>query len=342
VLVKAIEDAAMGTASVYRSLELPLPPTLPYAGRELRQRFAELVAQVMPFDLVIDEHTADGQEVRVSKTSVAGSWGAVAGSIRFFADRFGVPRASVEGTTLSYELVRRHATLGPPTIVITGPRKHQQLSVSRRVSYFGFDLETVVEPLDGRIPEPLLEPARDAMTRAVLAGETIHPVQGRVRRGAALLRGWWLRTGGSLEAASEEALRAKVRAEQSGIRSWKDFLETPLSLEPEALVPEGVRHRLDALPGMVRLRGDAVPLEYEVDGGQGLVRVMLREGQARRLTMDELPELDRPIRFAVVRGGEPPLRAATLPELRELLRRPALRRQVHRDRHPPRRGGRRR
>ena len=127
-----------------------------------------------------------------------------------------------------------------------------------------------------------------------------------------------------------------------GARSWKDFLETPLSLEPEALVPEGVRHRLDALPGMVRLRGDAVPLEYEVDGGQGLVRVMLREGQARRLTMDELPELDRPIRFAVVRGGEPPLRAATLPELRELLRRPALRRQVHRDRHPPRRGGRRR
>ena len=342
VLVKAIEDAAMGTASVYRSLELPLPPTLPYAGRELRQRFAELVAQVMPFDLVIDEHTADGQEVRVSKTSVAGSWGAVAGSIRFFADRFGVPRASVEGTTLSYELVRRHATLGPPTIVIAGPRKHQQLSVSRRVSYFGFDLETVVEPLDGRIPDLLLEPARDAMTRAVLAGETIHPDQGRVRRGAALLRGWWLRSGGSLEAASEEALRAKVRAELGGVRSWKDFLETPLSLEPEALVPEGVRHRLDALPGMVRLRGDAVPLEYEVDGGQGLVRVMLREGQARRLTMDELPELDRPIRFAVVRGGEPPLRAATLPELRELLRRPALRRQVHRDRHSPRRGGRRR
>ena len=44
----------------------------------------------MPFDLVIDEHTADGQEARVSKTSVAGSWGAVAGTLRYFADRFGV------------------------------------------------------------------------------------------------------------------------------------------------------------------------------------------------------------------------------------------------------------
>ena len=68
VLIKAIEDAAMGTASVYRSLELPLPRTLPYANRELRARFAELLAECMPFDLVIDEQTADGQEVRVAKT----------------------------------------------------------------------------------------------------------------------------------------------------------------------------------------------------------------------------------------------------------------------------------
>jgi len=115
----------------------------------------------------------------------------------------------------------------------------------------------------------------------------------------------------------------------------------PGPMTPE-IVREGVRQRLDALPGMVRLRGDAVPLEYEVDNGEATVRVMLREGQARRLTSGELPELDRPVRFAVVRGGEPPLRAATLPELKELLRRPPVRRQVHRDRGSPRRGGRRR
>ncbi|HEV8357103.1 MAG TPA: helicase-related protein [Gemmatimonadales bacterium] len=342
VLIKAIEDAAMGMASVYRSLELGLPAALPYAGRDLRQRFADLLARVMPFDLVIDEHTADGQEVRVSKTSVAGTWGAVAGSIRYFADRFGVPRASVEGTTLSYELVRRHATLGPTTIVLSGPRKHQQLAASRRLSYFGFELETVVEPLNDGIPDGLLEPARDALTVALLAGETTHPDQGRIRRAAASLRSWWLRSGGTLDVASEEAIRGRVRAQLERTRSWKEFLETPLALEPEALVPDGVRHRLDALPGMVRLRGDATPLEYEVDGGQGVVRVMLREGQARRLTPGELPELDRPIRFAVVRGGDPTLRAGTLAELRELLRRPRVRGQVRRTRPPPRRGGRRR
>src|SRR5258705_2290835 len=34
VLVKAIEDIALGTASVYRQLELPLPAKLPYRDRK--------------------------------------------------------------------------------------------------------------------------------------------------------------------------------------------------------------------------------------------------------------------------------------------------------------------
>lgn len=343
VLVKAIEDAAMGTASVYRSLELPLPRALPYAGRELRAGFAELLAECMPFDLVIDQQTADGQEVRVSKTSVAGTWGAVAGNIRFFADRFGVPRASVEGTTLSYDLVRRHARMGTPTIVLTGPRKHQQLSVARRLSYFGFELETDVEPLHGSIPDELRPLAREALAAAVLDGQTPHPDQGRTRRAASQLREWWRRSGGVLATAAEPALRARIGAQLEGMRSWQDFLATPLALDAESLVPEGERRRLEALPGMVRLHGDAVPLEYEVEGGLGMVRLRLREGQARRLTPHELPAFDRPLRFEVVRGGDPPLRAHTLEELKQLLRQPGRRAQAHRHGgRQPRRGGRRR
>ena len=342
VLIKAIEDAAMGTASVYRSLELPLPRTMPYASRDLRQRFAELVARVMPFDLVIDEHTADGQEVRVSKTSVAGSWGAIAGSIRFFADRFGVARASVEGTTISYEMVRRHAALGPPTIVLTGPRKHQQLAVSRRLTYFGFELETDIAPLDAVIPSELLGAARLGLARALLEGETPHPDQGKIRRAVAALGEWWRRSGGRLEIASEAALVERLVAQLEQVESWRQFLDTPLVLEADAMVAESERRRLDALPAMIRLRGDAVPLEYEVAGGEGVVRLRLREGQGRRLSTDELPVLDRPLRFAVVRGGAPPLRADSLPELRQLLAQPGGRSRQTRHRPPPRRGGRRR
>jgi len=342
VLIKAIEDAAMGTASVYRSLELPLPRTLPYANRELRHGFAELLARVMPFDLVIDEHTADGLDVRVSKTSVAGSWGAIVGTIRFFADRFGVPRASVEGTTIAYDLVRRHATLGPPTIVLTGPRKHQQLAVSRRLAYFGFELETEIEPLTDGIPPELFDAVRRGLAQALLDGETTHPDQSRIRRAAERLREWWRRSGGKQTAASDESILDRLMEQLRNVSSWKSFLETSVVLEPEALIAEGERQRLDALPSMIRIRGDAVPLDYEVSGGDAIVRIRLREGQARRLTLAELPALDRPLRFAVVRGASPPLRADSLAELQQLLAHAAGRSQQARHRHPSRRGGRRR
>src|SRR6266480_3364397 len=109
VLVKAIEDVALGLASVYRQLELPLPERLPHAGEKTLAAFADLVAKIQPFDLVIDEETADGREARVSRGSVCSSWGAVAGTLRYFADRFGVPRASIEGTQLPAGAIRRYA-----------------------------------------------------------------------------------------------------------------------------------------------------------------------------------------------------------------------------------------
>ena len=98
VLVKAIEDAALAMASVYRSLGMELPVTMVNARDHIYGKFTRLLAQFMPFDLVIDERTADGTEARVSKTSVCGSWGPITGELRYFADRSGVPRAAIEGT----------------------------------------------------------------------------------------------------------------------------------------------------------------------------------------------------------------------------------------------------
>jgi hypothetical protein len=321
VLVKAIEDTALGLASVYRSLELPLPKQLPYASKDIRRAWADLLARFMPFDLVIDEHTADGQEARVSKTSVAGSWGAVAGALRFFADRFGVPRASIEGTTLSYDLVREHAGLGPPRVVLAGPRKHQGLSVERRRSYFGFDLDTEVEPIRGRIPDPVLAAARDVLTDALIAGETTHPDQGRIKRSLTMLDELWRRSSGALTAISPGAVRRLIRGQLETVNSWDDFLHTRLALDPLSLVDEATRERLDALPAMVRVRGDAVPLDYELTDGTGVARIRLREGQARRIRTGDLPPIDRPLRFAVLRGRHEPILADTVEELQAALSR---------------------
>src|SRR6185295_12795237 len=246
---------------------------------------------------------------RVSKTSVAGSWGAVAGTLRFFADRFGVPRAAIEGTTLSYDLVREHAQLGAPRVVLAGPRKHQGLAVERRQSYFGFDLDTEVEPLRGKIPQPLREAARGTLADALVAGETVHPDQGRLKRALGVLDELWRRSGGTLPAASPAPVRALIRSQLERVESWDDFLHARIALDPPALVDEPTRTRLDALPAMVRVRGDAVPLDYELADGAGIARVRLREGQAKRLRAGDLPPVDRPVRFAVMRGRHEPLLA---------------------------------
>jgi len=339
VLVKAIEDAALGTASVYRSLELPLPPRLPRVSRELRQRWGEMLARVMPFDLVIDERTADGQEARVSKTSVAGSWGAVAGTLRYFADRFGVPRAGIEGTTLPYDLIRRHAAWGPPTVSVGGPRRHQGLAVSRDLSYFGFHLETETELLEGDIPSDLRPAALDALTDALLAGDTVHPDQGRLRRALGELDELWRRSGGTLERAGRPQIGELIRAQLEGVTGWPSFMGTRLRLEPTELVDPETRATLAALPSAARVKGDTVALEYDLEGSDPVVRLRLREGQARRLEPRDLPALDRPLRFEVVRGRHPPVRSATLTGLKAELGR--LERRDPRERPRGRRGRRR-
>jgi len=340
VLVKSVEDTALGVAAVYRALELPLPKTMPYASKELRTRFTELVARVMPFDLVIDEQTVDGAEARISKTSMAGSWGAVAGTLRYFGDRYGTARAGIEGTTIPYDLVRKNARKGTPVVGVTGARKHRHLAVSRRLTYFGFELESVVEELRGTIPPALQEQARDALTDALMAGDTPHPDQGRVRRALAELGELWRRSGGALEQVATPALRARLRAQLAEVTSWAEFLETRVALDADSLVDAGSRARLLELPSSAHLLGDAVPLDYDVDDGEGVVVLRLREGQLRRLQASDLPVVDRPLRFSVIRGSKPALRAPTIEGLRRALENePQERRQRHTDLRGPRRGG---
>ena len=321
VLVKSIEDTALGTASVYRALEQPLPRTMPYASKEIRRKWIELLARVMPFDLVIDERTADGQEARISKTSVAGSWGAVTGNLRFFADRFGTPRAGIEGTTIPYDVVKEFATWGKPQVSVTGPRKHQHLATHRRLDYFGFHLETVVEEIEGNVPPALLDPARDALVSALIEGESPHPDQGRIRRAVADLDEMWRRSGGTLPAIAPSAIRAMLRSQLEQVKGWDGFLRQRVTLDPEVLVPEETRRALAALPTSVRLHGDAAPLHYEMEEGVGVVRLHLREGQARRFQDRDLPPLDRPIRFAIVRARQAPALGATVAEAMRALHR---------------------
>lgn len=321
VLVKAIEDIALGTASVYRQLEVPLPAKLAYGDRKTLELFADLLAKIMPFDLVIDEQTADGREARVSRSSVCGSWGAIAGTLRYFADRFGVPRASIEGTQIPERAIRRNARRGGAEVVFERQRRREGLMVVHTVEYFGFTLDRDVEPLRSPFPDELADAARRALVQALLAGETPHPDQAKVRRALERFGHYWRRSGGRLNEAGGERLAEQLAEQMHRVHSWDDFIATRIAIDPDSAIPESERARLDSLPSSVFLYGDRVPVDYDVEQGVGgVIRLRLKEGQARRLHPRDLPTFDRPVRFTVIRGKQEAVRASSLDELRKGLR----------------------
>jgi hypothetical protein len=325
VLVKAIEDAALAMASVYRAVGLPLPNSMPIAREPVRRKFADLLARYMPFDLVIDEQTVDGQDARVSKTSVCGSWGAIAGELRYFADRFGIPRASIEGTQIPADLLRKYATRRAPELSYDARRRHAPLAVTRRVEYFGFELERESEPLD-EFPTELAAEARRVLAEALARSEARHLAVKRNRAAIEEVRELWRRSGGRTPRLGLQELAALYAEQLAEVGSVAEFRAEPLRLRLEELVTPEDRELLWALPDEVTLRDRDVAIDYdveEVDGRpRGVARLRLPEKLARTLTEAELPVLDRPLRFVVLRGQRGSVRGATLDELQDALDRP--------------------
>jgi ATP-dependent helicase HrpA len=88
-------------------------------------------------------------------------------------------------------------------------------------------------------------------------------------------------------------------------------------------VDEAERERLANLPDTAEVRGRTIQIDYDVEeDGTAIARLRLPEKFARTMAVEELPTLDRPLRFVVVRGQRGAVRAATLDELQELLDQP--------------------
>ena len=324
VLVKSIEDAALGMASVYRGLSMKLPAEMPMANEGTRRQFAELIAEFMPFDLVIDEQTAWGEEARVSKTSVCGSWGPIAGELRYFADRFGNPRASIEGTQLPVDLIRRFATGGEATIVYDPERRRAPLVLQRRLEYYGFELEREVEAFE-EFPREREDEVRRVLADALAAGRARHFA---VKNNLGIIdavREAYRRSGGTLPRLSQAELASLYFERLRTVGSLAEFKQVDLDLSAnlETLSPRARRASYDALPSRVSIRDRDVEVDYDVedDGAQpvGVVRLRLPEKIARSLTDAEVPQFDRPVRFIVQRGQRGSVRARTLDELQTLL-----------------------
>jgi ATP-dependent helicase HrpA len=325
VLVKAIEDAALGVASVFRGVGVELPSRLPMARDHTLKKFAELLARYMPLDLVIDEQTADGGEARVSKTSVCGSWGPIAGELRYFSDRSGNARAGIEGTQVPMHLIRRYATRGVSDVEYDPKRKGGLLVMQRTLDYFGFELEREVEIVE-EIPPEFAARARHVLAEALARGQARHASVKRNRAAVEALRQTYRRSGGQTPRFTLADLTAWYEARLATITTMDEFRNARFTLDPDEIVPREVRERYASLPDTAIIRDREVDIEYDVENENGtpfgVARLRLPEKLAKTMTEEELPSLDRPVRFVVIRGQRGAIRANTLDDLQEALAQP--------------------
>jgi hypothetical protein len=218
----------------------------------------------------------------------------------------------------------------------------------RRATYFGFELEREIDAID-EFPADLVPRARRLLAEALARGDTRHPGVRANQRAVEEVREAYRRSGGTTAKLGADELAAIYEPQLSGVRSMSDFQHARFVVTADAIVPAEVRERYRSLPSQVSIRGRDVEIQYDVeetpDGVLGVARLRLPEKMGRTLTTDELPALDRPLRFVVARGARGAARGATLEQLQEELDRPftdeeistldrqwADRRQEHRER----------
>src|SRR5262249_10416319 len=121
-------------------------------------------------------------------------------------------------------------------------------------------------------------------------------------------------------------LTAYYERQLAAVDSMTAFRHTAVRVDADEIVPREVRERYASLPSVVSLRGRDVEIQYDVEegpeGNRGVARLRLPEKLARTLTAEELPQLDRPLRFVVARGARGAARADTLDALQDELDRP--------------------
>ncbi len=110
---KAIKEVTLAIKSIFRQMDLRLPHPSVFSniekGSELAGKFIDLLAKVQSLDFVRDERNSDYGTVWAAQHSQASALNAMLGTVRFWTDKRGCQRASVEGTEIPEEVMNRNA-----------------------------------------------------------------------------------------------------------------------------------------------------------------------------------------------------------------------------------------
>ncbi len=223
----------------------------------------------MPFDLVIDEETSWGEEVRVSQTSVCGRWGAVTGDLRYFADRTGRGARVHRGNAAAVrpDLAGGAAAGGGDHLRSGSASRPLAAELRAQLRRVRSSTPTNVRWTNSRRGRRM-PPGRRSRGRWRPGPRTTR-IRAPNRDTFRELREIYRRSGGATPEVSETALTEHFLERMAPVNSYSEFLKTPLRVDPDAWAPEEERRRLLALPATVELAGDEFPLDYAIEDGDG-------------------------------------------------------------------------
>jgi hypothetical protein len=137
------------------------------------------------------------------------------------------------------------------------------------------------------------------------------------------IREVWRRLGGITPRLGQAELTAWYEAHMGEAASWEEIRALAMLIDRRDFVTEAQLATARALPGAVEIRDRTVSIDYDVeehDGGRiPVARLRLPEKLARTLVHEELPTLDRALRFIVPRGQRGAVRADDLLALQDKL-----------------------
>jgi hypothetical protein len=222
-------------------------------------------------------------------------------------------------------LIRKHARSSGGVLDVDSAHSKDSLILTSRVTYHGFELQRDEEDVD-EFPTGREQEARQALAMALAKGEARHPAVRRNRRAIEELRELYRRSGGATPRLTLADLAARYEQLLGDVNTIDQFRAAPLHLDLWPLVNKADRERLSELPSTVEIRGKWVDVEYDLEESDGqmtpVARLRLPEKLARSLVDEEVPVLDRALRFVVHRGPRGTVRASSLDELQALLDRP--------------------
>jgi uncharacterized membrane protein YgcG len=129
--------------------------------------------------------------------------------------------------------------------------------------------------------------------------------------------------GGVTPRLGQAELTAWYEAQMGAATNWETIRNTPMLLDRRDFVSHDQVAEARAMPGAVEIRDRTVPMDYDVEEHDGrlvpVVRLRVPEKLARTMVQEEVPSLDRPVRFVVPRGQRGSVRADTLDDLQHKL-----------------------